>query len=743
MPDLRRSPRTVKSEPETCDLDEGGNGKRNSVKNDVIYCDVTLKELKKRCKRKKKKLQKSDGSLKKDDGNVSNVGDNSSKQSCPILLEKEEEASISLGFGDYSGKESCPSLRVKEEEPDLEELLISWKLKKSKKSRVKKNSFRKRVSLSSKVSVLTEKISGASPNLPKDVKNTQVPVNIKTEIPEPELAAVSNSSKTKHSDEIGPCREFSDSDGVHRVVSSNTIQSGESAFACTSNDSSNECCDEIDIHQNSFREVPNNVTRGNLENVRHAPLINESRNCVTNEASFEFFELGEFPSVPLSNEMMFGNNVETGFTFTSFEDTREGDINHQPVSLSVSEKNPVTDRLGPDMCFSVDSTEVICMDSFTEHTCQMNWNLAQLPVASTDELHCIEHSYSYDRCVSSLESEAISSGEIPHPNGNSTYSGRSTTIASLDSQHISNADSNEDSPCDGSPTSLEKSSFLTTDETVNDSIDGTLDFSRRTLDLDASECVAAKEMLANHRLHLRSSPKRLLLKRKEISPTSQEKLCNSMSNEIYDNSVQFKPGLNEFEVTLSPTKVAKKSKNHRNGPPQSVPKGILKASRSFLVPHEGGDSPFIHSSAHKAIAFSQRQMHDIDCLAMKLLNELKFMKEIVEETWFSNEHSSMPSRYTSDELRLTIENAAKVEETTKKWLSMMAKDCNRFCKIMRTTEKTAVTSSHDNHKERKKITFADEAGGMLCHVKVFEDHPAPSLVIRRQNADLSMQVCHD
>ncbi|KAK9165572.1 hypothetical protein Scep_000763 [Stephania cephalantha] len=741
MSHLRRSLRTVKSEPKTRDLDEGDDNQRNNAK-DIIYCDVTLKELKKCCKRKKKKLHKSVGSLKKDADNSSSVGDNSRKKSCPILLVKEEEASISSEVGDYSSKGSCPSLRVKEDEPDLEEPLIYWKLKKSKKARVKKNSSGKRVSSSYKVSVLTEKISSATTNLPKDVENMLVPANIKIEIPETELATVSNDSKSVHCEKIGPCREFSDTDGVHGVVSCNKIQSRELDLACTSNDSINECCDGIDIHQNSFSEVPNIVTRGNVENVRHAPcLIKDYQNCVTNEASFEFSELCEFPSVPLSNEMMFGNNVETDFSFSSFEDTREGDINNQPISLSISEKNPVTDRLSLDISSSVGGPDTIGTDSFTEHTCQMNWDLAQLPLASTDELHYIEHIYSYDSCVSDLESEAVSSGKILHLNGSSTYSSRSPTMPSLDSQPISSADSSADSPCDGSPTSLEKSSFLTTDGTVNASIDGTLDCSRRTLDLDASECAAAKEMLENHQLHLRSSPKRLPLKRKVISPTSREKLCNSMSNEIYDNSLQFKPALNGFEVTLSPSKVVKKSKNHRNGSPQSVPKGILKAARSFLVPHEGSDSPFIHSSAHKAIAFSQRQMHDIDCLAMKLLNELKFMKDIVEETWCSNVHSSMPSRYTSDELRLTIENAGKVEETTKKWLSMMAKDCNRFCKIMRTSEK--VTSSHDIHKERKKITFADEAGGMLCHVKVFEDRPAPSLVISRQNADLSTQVFQD
>lgn len=31
---------------------------------------------------------------------------------------------------------------------------------------------------------------------------------------------------------------------------------------------------------------------------------------------------------------------------------------------------------------------------------------------------------------------------------------------------------------------------------------------------------------------------------------------------------------------------------------------------------------------------------------------------------------------------MAIKNATRIEESTKKWLSMMARDCNRFCKIM-------------------------------------------------------------
>ncbi|KAF8409937.1 hypothetical protein HHK36_002456 [Tetracentron sinense] len=54
---------------------------------------------------------------------------------------------------------------------------------------------------------------------------------------------------------------------------------------------------------------------------------------------------------------------------------------------------------------------------------------------------------------------------------------------------------------------------------------------------------------------------------------------------------------------------------------------------------------------------------------------------------------------------------------------MMARDCNRFCKTMRLPKKSAADSGNGVHKERMKITFADETG----HVKVFADCPIPLL----------------
>lgn len=47
--------------------------------------------------------------------------------------------------------------------------------------------------------------------------------------------------------------------------------------------------------------------------------------------------------------------------------------------------------------------------------------------------------------------------------------------------------------------------------------------------------------------------------------------------------------------------------------------------------------------------------------------------------------------------------------------------------LQRLTENESVASGNTIHKERKKITFADEAGGVLCHVKLFYDGMASPL----------------
>ncbi|KAI3895633.1 hypothetical protein MKW98_025424 [Papaver atlanticum] len=275
----------------------------------------------------------------------------------------------------------------------------------------------------------------------------------------------------------------------------------------------------------------------------------------------------------------------------------------------------------------------------------------------------------------------------------------------------------------------------TVHEPVTD-VDEVLDCSTVTSP-DAINSVAVMEDLEDrHGRKLDYPPKRLFSARKAISPSSQEKLLQAVdADELYDKMKPSRIRIIGPKVKMNPDGVLKKRKMMKNGSAQLVPKGILKAPNvSFVVPRHCSEGASIQTCADKAVSFTQRQMHDIEVLATKLMKQLKSMKEIVEqsllvETLQTDSCSSTQLKYTVEKMRMATENAAEAEETTKKWLSMMSKDCNRFCKILKTTELKAAAaaassspSSNEVHRKRRKITFADETGGNLCHVKIFKDH---------------------
>ncbi|QHO24544.1 hypothetical protein S245_040677 [Arachis hypogaea] len=233
-------------------------------------------------------------------------------------------------------------------------------------------------------------------------------------------------------------------------------------------------------------------------------------------------------------------------------------------------------------------------------------------------------------------------------------------------------------------------------------------------------------------------PERLLSTRKTISPTSQEKLCKAMEsvhliqkNNLMHSSCKGKlqygeqtnksdadEGLNDNMrpgFTDSPDKIIITPKTSKRG---SQPKGIFK-SPSRPANRIGFNS--VQSCSKSAIAFSQQQMHNVECLTMKLTKELKSMKEIVDDMLRSEFCLNTSLRYKVNEARMAVKNATRAEEAAKRCLSFMARDCNRFCKIMKLSEGGPPAAQEVVRKERKKIAFADEAGGRLCEVKLFED----------------------
>ncbi|KAK6792889.1 hypothetical protein RDI58_011970 [Solanum bulbocastanum] len=190
------------------------------------------------------------------------------------------------------------------------------------------------------------------------------------------------------------------------------------------------------------------------------------------------------------------------------------------------------------------------------------------------------------------------------------------------------------------------------------------------------------------------------------------------------------PRPNQAKVFIGPKQISRRLKiGKRSSPPKgnlvkrsSPLKGNLEGPRlSRSLPQLSTGCTSIKRCSESAIAFSQRQMHDIESLASKLMNELKSMKDMVEDKLLFEAYRTSSLKNDADEVKNAIKGATKVEETTRKWLSMMTRDCTRFCKIMKLTQNGATDSKNSVHREGRKISFADEAGGMLCDFNYFED----------------------
>jgi hypothetical protein len=78
----------------------------------------------------------------------------------------------------------------------------------------------------------------------------------------------------------------------------------------------------------------------------------------------------------------------------------------------------------------------------------------------------------------------------------------------------------------------------------------------------------------------------------------------------------------------------------------STCKGVLKSSGS--PPHQKTTCSCMRNSSvvldtEKAVEFSQRQMHDVENIAAKLIRSLKQMKSIVDESLSSEAYSLLPN----------------------------------------------------------------------------------------------------
>ncbi|CAA0813330.1 Unknown protein [Striga hermonthica] len=245
-------------------------------------------------------------------------------------------------------------------------------------------------------------------------------------------------------------------------------------------------------------------------------------------------------------------------------------------------------------------------------------------------------------------------------------------------------------------------------------------------------------------------PERLLSTRKAISPSSQERLCSAMKSDddLCNGAGQYigsehKGQLHEVEAAKKDSSArsdihhAKRAVDHvGNGlvrqrkiyiTPRHIVKRSLKAKvnlegprYSRVLPNISTECTSIQGCSESAIAFSQRQMQDMESLTFKLMDELDSMKSIVEQKLLFEAYRNVSLKSEADEVKSAINSASKMEETARKWLSTMARDCRRFCTIMKMTPNNSPDFKDAAPRERRKIVFADEAGGKLCHIKYFE-----------------------
>ncbi|TQD86627.1 hypothetical protein C1H46_027835 [Malus baccata] len=185
---------------------------------------------------------------------------------------------------------------------------------------------------------------------------------------------------------------------------------------------------------------------------------------------------------------------------------------------------------------------------------------------------------------------------------------------------------------------------------------------------DASDELTTLVSGGSPSLNQQRPPQRLFPTRKVISPTSQEKLCKAMKSiELHSEELPgCKGNLHFGEQTKSTiggvqgpdqirrAKFSIKAQNNRNPKNENInshPNGIPKPSNvSAAPPRFTTGCTSIRTCSESAIAFSQRQMQDIESLATKLTNELQTMKEIAEERLLPEAYHATPLKYSANEV---------------------------------------------------------------------------------------------
>lgn len=119
------------------------------------------------------------------------------------------------------------------------------------------------------------------------------------------------------------------------------------------------------------------------------------------------------------------------------------------------------------------------------------------------------------------------------------------------------------------------------------------------------------------------------------------------------------PRPNQAKVFIGPKQISRRLKiGKRSSPPKgnlvkrsSPLKSNLEGPRlSRSLPQLSTGCTSMKRCSESAIAFSQRQMHDIESLASKLMNELKSMKDMVEDKLLFEAYRTSSLKNDADEV---------------------------------------------------------------------------------------------
>ncbi|CAL0302672.1 unnamed protein product [Lupinus luteus] len=214
-------------------------------------------------------------------------------------------------------------------------------------------------------------------------------------------------------------------------------------------------------------------------------------------------------------------------------------------------------------------------------------------------------------------------------------------------------------------------------------------------------------------------PRRLLSNRKCMSPPSQERLCKAMQFiDICDEDLSKCRGKLDFGEQTDKNGTAEGFDETTKARSVDNPKETKFSTKAFRLRREFKS---LQSSPNStSIAFVKRQMRDGEMLTTRLTKELKSLRDIVEDMLRSEFCLNTPLRYKVNEARLAIKSATKTEETTNRCLSIMSRNCTRFCKLLKLAGEDGAAPQEVVQKVRQKVAFADEVGGDLCQVKFYD-----------------------